>query len=235
MRGRPALTALATLVLLGLSPGVVGAEAEDEELTLQTPLEINVDRDPEPEIIRVREITCYSDSGETAPPCEGEFPNRDLQIELVNRCHGVERSTPLLVRSENFVTVAEAVELDGRRGREFIVGAASGASGRNGQMVVGRVRDTGDGCPRFRRVLTLGPYTPRTRKPRRASYHATGFVIARSLRRDFPGRELVVRQPWYRSNDGGCCPTYLSSAYYRSKNGRYVRYRTRVERLSRDR
>ncbi len=226
---------LGTSVLLaGLTLGSAGpASAQsDDGLPLETPLMLNVDRDPELETIRVREITCYVEDGESAPPCQGDFPNRDIQIELVNQCNGVEQVTPLLVRTENFVTLAESVELDGVAGREFMVGAASGASGRNGQILVGGVRDTGDGCPKVRRLLTLGPYTPRTVKPKGASYHATGGIVARSLRKDLKGKELIVSQPWFRSGDAGCCPSFVSTAYYGVKNGRYVRYRTRTERIS---
>ena len=111
MRVRPIApigTAPAATIALGpIGPARAGG---DDGLPLDTPLMLNVDRDAELETIRIREVTCYVDGEEAPPPCEGDFPNRDIQIELVNQCNGVEQVTPLLVRTENFVTVAEPVE-----------------------------------------------------------------------------------------------------------------------------
>lgn len=225
---------LLLLPLLGAALVVAPAGAQDADLPLATPLQLNVDRDPEPETIRVREISCFDAEGSSAPPCDTGDPGvgREITVELVNVCDGVERATPLFVRVEQFVTVAEAVEVDGAPGREFLVGGASGASGRNGQLVLGAVRDTGDGCPKLKRLMALGPVKAKTRKPAGASYFATGGLVLASLRREFRGKEIVVSQPWYTRSDGGCCPTFVSTGYYRyrSSTDSYVRYKSRTMR-----
>lgn len=231
---------LAVLPLLAAGVLVaVPADAQDTSLPLSEPLQLNVDRDPELETIRVREVRCYSETEDSAPPCADAVGTvRDIEVDLVNVCDGAEKATRLFVRVENFVTVAESVEIDGdTSAREFIVGGASGASGRNGQILVGAVRDTGDGCPKVRRLLSLGPVKPKTVKPKGSSYFVTGDVTVQNLRKDFRGKELVVRQPWYRSGDGGCCPSFLSTGYYRYKasTDSYVRYKSRTMRIEAER
>jgi len=230
MRRLLALPLLAVATLAAAGP----SQAQDEALPLATPLQLNVDKDPELETIRVREVRCFGGESET-PPCAVDDPNigRDLTIELVNVCNGVEKATPLLVRTENFVTAGEAVEIDGdTTAKEFIVGAASGASGRNGQLLAGAVRDKGDGCPTFKRLMSLGPRTAKTVKPKGSSYFATGGLSVKSLRKDFKGKEIIVSQPWYRSSDAGCCPGFVSTSYYRyrSSTDSYVRFRSKIER-----
>ncbi len=228
------LAVLAALAAASAAILVPVATAEDpgDGDPFATPLSINVDADPEPESLRVRELRCGGEP-ETPPPCAADSVPT-IQIDLVDTCKGAELVIPLLVRTETFATVMESVELDGKPGREFIVGAATGASGRNGQIIVGAVRARGDGCARVRRLVALGPSIPRTRKPRGSKYHATGGLIVRSLRRDFPGKEIVVYQPWYRSGDAGCCPSFESAAYlrYRPSTDTYVRYRSRIRRTA---
>lgn len=225
---------LLVLPVLVVALAVTPAGAQDTGGPLSSPLQLNVDRDPEPETIRVREVRCYDQGEAVDPPCRDEVGVvRDVAVDLLNVCNGVERATPLFVRVENFVTVGESVEIDGdTAASEFIVGGASGASGRNGQVVVGAVRDSGDGCPKVKRLLSLGPVKAKTVKPRGASSFGTGDVTVQNLRRDFKGKELVVRQPWYASSDPGCCPSFASTAYYRyrSSTDSYVRYKSRTMR-----
>lgn len=216
-------------VLAAAAFAVGPADAQDTPLPLEEPLQLNVDRDPALETIRVRTVRCYVDGETSPPPCADPDGVRDIMVELVNVCDGAEKATPLLVRTENFVSGAQSLEIDGDPAdREFIIAAASGASGRNGQIVVGDVRDRGDGCPRVKRLLSLGPFRAATVRPKGAKYHSTGDVVAENLRKDFKGKELQVLQPWYTSRDAGCCPSFVSKALYRYKasTDSYVRYKS---------
>ena len=56
-------------ILLAAAATVGPAHAEDPALPLASPLQLNVDKDPELETIRVREVKCFGADGETAPPC----------------------------------------------------------------------------------------------------------------------------------------------------------------------
>lgn len=230
-------------VLAAVVGFAVPTSAEDPEeplFPLAAPLFVDLDDDPEDEVVRIRETGCFVAGELVAPPCpDDEFPARRIRIEIGDFCEGELRTHDVLRRDEGYPILAEVVELDRRTRRpELIIGAADGASGRAGQIVVGRLTDVeGEPCPRFRRLLSLGPHTPSTRKPSRASYHATGGVRDANLRKQYGGQELIVEQPWYTRRDAGCCPTYISRADFRydREEDRYVRYRSRIRRLGEDR
>jgi len=194
----------------------------------------NLDGDPANERIVVREISCGTPDGTTKPPCDRETTvYRQLQVDLVDECGEDERRTALLPRVEEGLDQLAARELDGDASRrEIVVTAYSGASGRVGSGAVVRLADGSDGCARVRRLFTFGPAKARTRKPKGASYHATGTLRVLQLRRDFHGKELRYSEPWYVRSDPGCCPTWTSTIDLRhdTKTDRYVIYRSRIKR-----
>lgn len=222
-------------VLLVLSATTATALAQGP---LSDPVVVaNLDGDPANERVVVREVSCGSPDGTSKPPCDKEATTyRELQVDLVDECGGAERRTALLLRVEEVVDQLAARELDGDQARrELVVTAYSGASGRVGSGAALRLRDGPDGCATVRRLFSFGPAKARTRKPRGASYFTVGTLRARSLRRDYPGKELQYSESWYRGGDPGCCPTWSStiSLRYDRRADRYVKYRSTVRRLGR--
>jgi hypothetical protein len=88
-------------------------------------------------------------------------------------------------------------------------------------------------CPAPKVLFEIPSRRWTTSKPRGASYASTGEISVREADRRFKGREVVLRQPWYRRDDAGCCPTWVATAVFRfeAKRDRYVKARERVRRL----
>lgn len=224
-----------------LAAALVLAAALAVPATAQNPLKDPVavgdlDGDGMNERLVVREISCLGPDGATRPPCGLESVSRRIQVDLVDECAGVERRTAILPRVEEGIDQLAIREADGDlRRREFIVAAYSGVSGQVGSGMLGRLVAGPDGCAKVRRLFTFGPVRARTPKPRGASYHQTGTLSLRSLRRDFRGKELRYSETWFRRADPGCCPTWSATIdmRYDRRTDRYVRYRTRTTRLRR--
>lgn len=206
-------------------------------LAAEPPRAINLDGDPEPEAIVDRDVTCYRDGRQQPPPC-GQDEAREAQVTIVDSCAGAAQTFDLFRMTRNTVTKARVLEADGDPSRpELLVDGRSGATGRIGEVALVRLDGGGATCAKPRFLFRHPGLRTRTRKPHGAKYAATGFVTVRDFRKRYAGQELRLDQPWYRASDFGCCPSWISSRYYRYSRGndRYVPYRSKIRRQPRPR
>lgn len=215
-----------------LAAALVIAAVPAAALAAEPPRAVNLDGDPELETVLDRDVTCYGDGEQHSPPC-GKDEAREAQVTIVDTCAGVQRRFDLFHTPQSMVTKLKVLEADGEPSRpELLVDGRSGAAGYIGEVAVVRL----GGTPTCARPVFLfrhpGPRA-RTRKPRGAFRSTTGFVTAHNYRKRYRGRELRLKQSWYRGSDAGCCPTWISSRYFRYSRGRdrYVPYRSKIRRL----
>jgi hypothetical protein len=206
---------------------------------LANPVSANLDADPAPEQLVQHETTCFTEGVEHAPPC-GKEDVRYEMASVIDDCGSGPQEMPLLKDPhETFVDI-RAVEADGDPSRrEILVEGYSGAAGRVGEARLVRLAGTAaagtsPACRPPRVLLEIPGRRWRTRKPAGAGYSSTGFVQVRELDRRYKGREVVLRQPWYRRDDAGCCPTWSATAVFRydRRRDRYVKLRERVRRFA---
>lgn len=190
----------------------------------------DLDGDGAPETLLVREVECFSPEGVSAPPCP-EDGLHSRQATVVSTCaDGRERRTDLLRREHDAYASIDVGEVDGdASGPELVVSGRSGAAARVGEDRVVRMVRGADGCLSARTLFRHPGKGFETRRPKRASYSATGTITA-----DGKGH-LRLEQPWYRRADGACCPTYTAIATfsYDARSGRFVKTAERYRRTRR--
>jgi hypothetical protein len=207
-------------------------------LSVSTP--VNLDPDPGAERLVKRETTCFTDGSEHRPPCTPDDVVYRM-VSVIDDCGTGPQDLPLLREPHETFTDVRAVEADGNRSyREILAEGYSGASGRIGEARLLRLagrRPGASGCLPPKVLFEIPSRRWATAKPEGASYASTGFVQVRDIDPRLPGREVVLRQPWYRTDDGGCCPTWEAVAVFRYDKTKdtYVKARERVRRFLRPR
>lgn len=232
MRTRVALV-IALACVLAAAP----ASAQGPKDPLAQPIVTNLDGDPEPETLLARELGCLREGDDVPPPCrKGDV--RRLMPTIRDTCNGQPVDLDLFPGEQNgviveFVLHARALDVDGDPARpEVFVQGIAGASGRTGHAALVRMTDVPGGCPQPRTLFAHPDPAFDGRPPRRTST-ALGGVTIRDYRRSFPGQELRLRIPVYRSRDPGCCPSMRKTVWLRYDAGGdvYRRYRSRVTRV----
>jgi hypothetical protein len=194
----------------------------------------NLDSDPEPERLVVREL-CQSADGELTPPqprCgNDQFPRRRIEIEDV--CNGQPAS--LLVSTvQDDVSKLRVLEADGRTARpEIFFDLRSGATGRGGDVRLVRLDEVTGACPR---TLALFRYPSRSTRgaiPRGAAFRDSFSVSVGDRRKRYRGKEIRVTETYVDRDDAYCCPSFRRDTYFffARRVDRYVRYGTRVRRI----
>jgi hypothetical protein len=205
---------------------------------LDTPLLADLDADGVNETVRVRETACFSEKGETQPPCSrSDDIFRTLVVEVVDRC-GVPGGERVLTLSRDMETVSlgRIVDADGDgQRRELAFEVRAGAASRAVEAKIVSFRPGPDGCVAVRRTLFSYPRKDSTGPFPRGGYFSTGSLQIKGYTKRFAGLELRTYESYARGDDPGCCPTWERMSHWRfDRSGdRYRRYATRLVRLRR--
>jgi hypothetical protein len=233
------LRLLLTLVLVaaaGLCATALAANRPSQPL--DTPLQVDLDADGTNETVRVRETACFSEGGDSQPPCSrSDNVFRTLVVEVVDPC-GVPGGERVLTLSREMETVSlgRIIDADGDGGRrELAFEVRAGAASRAVQAKIVSFRPGADGCVAVRKTLFSYPRKDSTGPIPRGGYFSTGSLQVKDFTKRFAGLELRTYESYARGNDPGCCPTWERMSHWRFDKAadRYRRYATKLVRLRR--
>jgi hypothetical protein len=206
--------ALLSTAGLALAPAAFGLPKR-----MQT---VNLDRDPEPEQLVVRDIV----SGD--PPYQLTQQTAVVQ----DTCNGQPAAFDLMTEPEDAVVNLKVRELDGKitPQPEIWVEALSGASGRVGVDRVLRY----DACTAPRVLFSYDTSAIRPRPPR--GYAVSSWAISfRNRTRRYSGREIRLDESLAGRHDALCCASRRRITYfgYNAGRDRYVAYSRKIVKAKR--
>jgi hypothetical protein len=221
---------IALVTIAVLLPGGLALAASDN------PRRANLDSDPALERVVARQVCQADDETITVPPpaCrEDQFPRRRIEVE--DSCGG--KPFILAISSvQDFVGRLRITNADGTTKRpEIFFDLRSGATGRGGEAQVVRIVDERPGreCPSEQILFGYPSKSTLGRIPRGAAGRDSWSPALRDLTRRYRGKEIRMSETYVDRNDAFCCPSFERVSYFRFSRprDRYVRYRTRVERI----
>jgi hypothetical protein len=199
---------------------LAGAAALPGAAVAASSTEVNLDGDPEPERLVVRDIV----TGD--PPYQ--LTQQTAAIE--DTCAGQPAAFELLREPEDHVDTLRALQAQDIGERpEILVLASSGAAGRAGAAKLARYED----CASAR---TLFSYDTATANRRLRRYGVAFFRVSlRNLTRRYAGREIRLTEGLATRSDALCCPSRrrVTLLGYNAGRDRYVAYSRRVVRVRR--
>jgi hypothetical protein len=211
---------------LALASLAIGDEA--------SPVSANLDADPELERVVPQQL-CESSDGKrrlAQPPCaDDEYPRRRVVIE--DMCDGLPYTRDIS-SVQDTVDRVRVINADGATQRpEIFLDSRSGATGRGGDVRVVRYDPVEGSCREPHRLFryptraTLGPI------PRGAAGRDSFSPFLGNFSKRYNGREIRMIETYVDRDDAFCCPSFRRVTYFRFRPGpdRYVRYRTRVNRI----
>jgi hypothetical protein len=127
------------------------------------------------------------------------------------------------------------IDADGATQRpEIFFDTRSGATGRGGDARVVRYDpDDSGSCWKPHRLFRYPTRATLGRIPRGAEGRVGFSPFLGNFRNRYGGREVRMIETYVDRDDAFCCPSFRRVSYFRYRSGpdRYVRYRTRVNRI----
>jgi hypothetical protein len=222
---------MATAVVLacaGLASGHAGHSPK--------PVDANLDSDPSPERVLVRDL-CRAGGGTiVAKPVCGPTEVQAHRVEIEDVC-GAGPRVIQLSGVVDYVLQFAVTDADADRARsEVFLDVRRGATGRGGAAGVVRLGAPGpDGCPQPKWLLRYPSRATLGARPRGAAGLASWGLNLANYKKALPGREVRIAETYVDRDDPYCCPSFMRFSYFRfeRRKDRYVRFATRVKRIKR--